>query len=229
MADGDSANDDEAFRAPLPPEDRLWRHPSELAAESAAAPGSRRGAWRPLMGALAGGVCVVGALWFLTGGDAGDAPTVTVAGAEEATGSDESTTTTTTPAASTTTLASTSTTTLVAPSTTLAAPTTSGHPADPLETARRAGPDPWLGVTLRDADDGAGATVTEIVPGGPADHAGIEVDDRIVDVGGAAVTSTEDAVSTLHEHEPGAEVAVRLQRAGGESTVIVALGNRPAD
>ena len=181
------------------------------------------------MGALAGGVCVVGALWFLTGGDAGDAPTVAVAGAEEATGSDETATTTTTLAASTTTLAPATTTTLAASTTTLAPTTTSEPSADPLEAAPDAGPDPWLGVTLRDADDGTGATVTEIVPGSPADHAGIEVDDRIVDMGGTAVTSTEDAVSTLHEHEPGAEVAVRLQRAGGESTVIVALGNRPAD
>ena len=35
--------DDDAYRPPLPPQDRVWRHPSEFAAEQARAAGARGG------------------------------------------------------------------------------------------------------------------------------------------------------------------------------------------
>lgn len=57
---------------PLPPEDRLWRHPSELGAVSSAAPaapeptGSRRPTTLPLLAGacLAGALVAAGAMWF---------------------------------------------------------------------------------------------------------------------------------------------------------------------
>ncbi|HVM54933.1 MAG TPA: hypothetical protein VM262_17240 [Acidimicrobiales bacterium] len=43
--DDDADGGDDPFRDPLPPDDRLWRHPSELeaaAAQPAPPPGTRR-------------------------------------------------------------------------------------------------------------------------------------------------------------------------------------------
>lgn len=64
MEEGQEFEGDDApvFRAPLPPDDRLWRHPSELG-RPAPAPVARRGAWPlALASGLTGAVLAVGLL-----------------------------------------------------------------------------------------------------------------------------------------------------------------------
>jgi putative serine protease PepD len=86
-----------------------------------------------------------------------------------------------------------------------------------------------LGVrvtTVTDAaGDPAGAGVVQVVAGGPADRAGIQVGDVITDVAGQAIATSEDLAAALAGQKVGARVPVRLQRDSGQQTVTVTLGS----
>lgn len=90
-------------------------------------------------------------------------------------------------------------------------------------TARAAADDrrTSVGLTLQDLTGAlvplfgeAGALITTIVAGGPADAAGIEVGDVLVSVGGTMVDSSQTAARLLRTMVPGAAVPVRVRRAG---------------
>ncbi|MGH2942728.1 MAG: S1C family serine protease, partial [Solirubrobacteraceae bacterium] len=86
---------------------------------------------------------------------------------------------------------------------------------------------PYLGVSTSDALTGTGAVVRGVIPGAPADDAGLRVGDRIVAIGGREVTRSTDVSSLIGAREPGAKVDVRIRRGGAERTVRVTLGTRP--
>jgi S1-C subfamily serine protease len=74
------------------------------------------------------------------------------------------------------------------------------------------------------ADDEEGALLAEIVPGSPAEEAGLEPGDVVVGVDGEEVSGAEELVNTIAGHEPGDRVTLEL--ADGTS-VEVELGERP--
>jgi S1-C subfamily serine protease len=80
----------------------------------------------------------------------------------------------------------------------------------------------WLGAAV--ADDGDGALVAEVVPGGPAEDAGLQQGDVVTAIDGQPVSSAEDLVNAIAGHEPGDQVTLEL--ADGR-TVEVELGSRP--
>jgi putative serine protease PepD len=86
---------------------------------------------------------------------------------------------------------------------------------------------PYLGVSTGDATTGTGAIVGDIIPGGPAAHAGLRPGDRIVSVGGRTVTQAADVSSLVTAHKPGEKVDIRIRRGGSERTLSVTLGTRP--
>ncbi|PTL59725.1 S1C family serine protease [Paraconexibacter algicola] len=87
---------------------------------------------------------------------------------------------------------------------------------------------PFLGVSTGDPVSGpAGATVAEVVSGGPSDRAGIRVGDRITAVDGKAVREADDVADSIADLKPGDEVDVKLTRGGAQETVRVRLGTRP--
>jgi putative serine protease PepD len=86
---------------------------------------------------------------------------------------------------------------------------------------------PYLGVSTGDAATGTGALVASVIPGGPADRAGLRAGDRIVAIGGAKVTRSTDVSGLVTAHEPGDKLAVRISRGGDERTLSVTLGTRP--
>ena len=67
-----------------------------------------------------------------------------------------------------------------------------------------------------------------VVPGGPADKAGIKVGDIIAKVNGQAIDGTHPLDATLSEYSPGATISVDLLRNGQTVTVQLTLGTRPA-
>jgi len=112
---------------------------------------------------------------------------------------------------------------------------------------------PYLGIRMQTIDEllagvarvpDRGVLITEVVPGSPAEKAGLEggdssvvVDGQTYRLGGDVITKIDDAtVGTADQvqeivtsSEPGDELTLGIERDGSEETVTVTLGLRPAD
>jgi putative serine protease PepD len=85
---------------------------------------------------------------------------------------------------------------------------------------------PLMGVSLADATDSDGnglARVQAVSPGGPADDAGIEVGDVIVEVGGQRTDGADAVIAAIRTHQPGDSVPVTVERDGSRKTLTVKL------
>ena len=94
---------------------------------------------------------------------------------------------------------------------------------------------PYLGVSYEPVDETAAATynlpvgalVKQVAVGSPADHAGIRVNDVIVQVNGQAIDDTHPLKDVLRQSHPGDHVSVTLKRGAQTLTVQVTLGTHP--
>ena len=84
----------------------------------------------------------------------------------------------------------------------------------------------FLGVSTQAAANG-GATVGDVVAGGPAAKAGLERGDVIVSIGGARVSGPDDVAAAVNARKPGDKVAVLVERGGDRRTLNVTLGAQP--
>jgi hypothetical protein len=84
----------------------------------------------------------------------------------------------------------------------------------------------FAGLVLAEEPDGGGARIKQVIPGSPADDAGLEEGDVITAVDGQSVDSVEDVRDALADKEPGDEVTFRVRRDGQEEDVVVTLGTR---
>jgi S1-C subfamily serine protease len=73
-----------------------------------------------------------------------------------------------------------------------------------------------------------GVFVFSVSPGSPAEDAGVEPGDVIVEFDGKDITSVEDLFAALRGTSPGDSVPVRVVRGEQEQTLNVTLENRPA-
>jgi len=78
----------------------------------------------------------------------------------------------------------------------------------------------WLGVILD------GATISRVVPGGPAAKAGLTSGDVLQEIDGRKIATLEDVRTALGKRSAGEEVAVRYRRGEAEATTKVVLGKR---
>ena len=95
----------------------------------------------------------------------------------------------------------------------------------------------WLGITIQDLKGElaeyyglkgkTGALVASVVPGDPADQAGIKPKDIIINVNGQAVNSSRDLTSLTANLSVGDEVQVIILRNGKSKTLEVQIGKRP--
>ena len=96
----------------------------------------------------------------------------------------------------------------------------------------------YLGVTTQDVSPSlalqfglpvqSGALVLDIVPGGPADRAGIKQGDVIVGLDGKDVTDSASLRGLIVSHRPGDRVAVSVvTQTGQKKTVAATLGVNP--
>jgi putative serine protease PepD len=106
--------------------------------------------------------------------------------------------------------------------------------AIPGDTAKRVAADliqdgsvehAYLGVSL--PNDGA-AQVEQVVPGAPADNAGLRPGDEVTAVNGEAIDSGDQLREAIDAHRPGDKLTLTITRNGDERTVEVTLGERPA-
>jgi S1-C subfamily serine protease len=94
---------------------------------------------------------------------------------------------------------------------------------------------PFLGIEVASATaspwapDVGGAVVTGVVPGGPADAAGLTPGDVITGIGGRSVSSPDSLTSALLARKPGQKVAISYtDQLGASQTATVTLTSGPA-
>lgn len=95
----------------------------------------------------------------------------------------------------------------------------------------------WLGITIQDLKEDlaeyyevkgkSGALVVNIVPGHPADKAGIQPKDIITEVNGKKVTSSRDLTALAANLGVGDTAKVTVLRNGEQKTFDVEIGKRP--
>jgi S1-C subfamily serine protease len=85
---------------------------------------------------------------------------------------------------------------------------------------------PYIGLNGTATADGL--QVTDVVPDGPADEAGVQVDDLVETIDGHAVSSLTDLLSEVDRHAPGDSVTLSIMRFGTRDDVTVQLAQRPA-
>jgi thiol-disulfide isomerase/thioredoxin len=111
-------------------------------------------------------------------------------------------------------------------------PAAAPSPPPPSQTAAAPAPVPpshtaaapaWIGVW----PDPSNARVLEVVRGGPADRAGIQVGDDIVSIEGKPVSTGRDVVAYARQLVKGARAPFVVRRAGKDLTLQVVAEARP--
>ena len=97
----------------------------------------------------------------------------------------------------------------------------------------------WLGVTIQPVneeiaeglgfDGKAGALVASVVPGSPAERAGLRPGDVIIGFAGTEVTSPKALTRRAATIKPGTETEIEVWRDGEHETFDVAMGRSPSD
>lgn len=98
-----------------------------------------------------------------------------------------------------------------------------------LEQLRAGGnrPEGLLGVSVVPRSDGGqGAVVSEVLGGSPAEQAGLEIDDVVVEVDESVVTGSSAVVAAIRDRSPGDEIDIVVMRAGEQVTLVVTLAER---
>jgi hypothetical protein len=87
-------------------------------------------------------------------------------------------------------------------------------------------PKGWMGLTVKSG--GGGALVSYLAPGGPADRAGIMLDDVIVAIDRRTVGNHADFRDAIAVKAAGQTVTVALVRGGQTINLAVKLGSKPS-
>jgi putative serine protease PepD len=86
----------------------------------------------------------------------------------------------------------------------------------------------YLGVTTSpDPTRPTGALVQSLVPGGPAQKAGVRVGDLIRTIDGKPVKDPSDLSAAISNKKPGDKVTVEIERNGLTQSLDATLGTRP--
>ena len=87
----------------------------------------------------------------------------------------------------------------------------------------------YLGVATGDASSAAaGATVSGVTSGGPADDAGLRTGDVVTGLGSVDVADSNDLVAAVAAHRPGDQVQLTVKRGSETRQLTVTLGTQPA-
>lgn len=95
----------------------------------------------------------------------------------------------------------------------------------------------WLGVYIQQVtpefaeaygiEGTNGAVVSDVIPGSPADQAGIRRGDVIVSIDGKEIKTHRDVSSTIRRHLSSDKVEIGIERGGSSRTITVNLGEIP--
>lgn len=98
---------------------------------------------------------------------------------------------------------------------------TEATPSAQTDTSTR----PYLGLRLAAVEDSA--VIHRVLPGSPADEAGLQEGDVITSVNGTAVVSAAEVSDAVAALSVGDSVSLGIERDGEASTVDVVLGSAP--
>jgi hypothetical protein len=87
----------------------------------------------------------------------------------------------------------------------------------------------WLGVETIQFPSANGAVVADVVPGSPADVAGLQPGDVITQIGNRPVQTPTDLESALAGMHPGQQVEIQYELGPSSYTTRVKLAARPAN
>jgi predicted metalloprotease with PDZ domain len=85
---------------------------------------------------------------------------------------------------------------------------------------------PWLGVFLEGAEDGPGILIRQVIQDSPAESAGFEDGDIIVEFNGVKIEDERDFYQEFRSLSPDDTVRATVLRGGGEVDLDVTLGER---
>ena len=94
----------------------------------------------------------------------------------------------------------------------------------------------WIGVTIQDVDQNSakalgldkarGALIGSVMPGEPADKAGVNAGDIILSVDGKDIADANALLRTIADKSPGAEIKITVWRNGKSHELTLTLGER---
>jgi putative serine protease PepD len=84
---------------------------------------------------------------------------------------------------------------------------------------------PIIGVSLDQSYQGDGARVQEVTAGGPAEAAGLEAGDIIVEFDGQPVTDATSLIVDIRSMKPGDKVALSVKRGSSTEDLTITLGS----
>ena len=86
---------------------------------------------------------------------------------------------------------------------------------------------PFLGISGQNLPDDKGALIQDVVSGGPAERAGLQDGDIIVELDGQAIRSMDELISALIQKEVGQTVRITYERNGERHSAEARLAARP--
>jgi hypothetical protein len=86
----------------------------------------------------------------------------------------------------------------------------------------------WAGGIPDYSEEGIGVKFSGVMPGSPAEKAGVQGGDVLVRFGSKEIRNIYDYTYALGEHKPGDRVVVEVRRAGQAVTLELTLGSRPS-
>jgi tetratricopeptide (TPR) repeat protein len=88
---------------------------------------------------------------------------------------------------------------------------------------------PWTGLVTIDTQLHEGVPILRVVPGSPAERAGIAVGEEVYAVDGAPLRRTRDLLEVVRSKRAGESLALQLRGAGGSRAVNLELGTTPQE
>ena len=88
----------------------------------------------------------------------------------------------------------------------------------------------FLGISLGSrTDGGSGAVIGEVTSGSPADAAGVEVGDIVLEINDQPITGDTSLVAIIRDSAPGEEIEIVVERDGSLRTLTATLTSRPRE
>lgn len=97
----------------------------------------------------------------------------------------------------------------------------------------------WIGVTIQEVTpeiagffglkEPTGALISSVIPGDPAEKAGLKAEDIIIKIGDKTIKKMSDLPKSVARLKPGTKTKFLILRDGKEKTITVAIGTKPDD